>query len=389
MINRGIQPIIEKYLKSFPAIVILGPRQVGKTTLVKLVSKTFKKKTHYLDLELNSDFEKLSRDPEEYLMTYKDECVIIDEVQRMPSLFPLFRALIDTNRKPARFIITGSASPALLKGASESLAGRVFNFQLNPLGIHEIDDKIAIKKHWIRGGFPDALISRSNELAQGWLTSFITTYIERDLPFLFDTKFSPITMRKLWSMLAHLQGSILNAERLGCSLEISGVTIKRYLDFLEGAFIITRLPPFFMNISKRLVKSPKVYINDSGILHSLLRIFNDKELMQHPAVGASWEGYVISQILYAKDSKLDLYYYRTHAGAECDLLIVQGHIVKACVEIKLSKTPIITKGFYQCISDLQCSNNFVICSSSEEYVNKEKVRILGLKSFVVNYLSKM
>lgn len=389
MIKRAIQPNIEKYLKSFPAIVLLGPRQVGKTTLVKLISKIYKKNTHYLDLELSSDFEKLSRDPEAYLMSYLDECVIIDEVQRMPTLFPLFRALIDVNRKPARFIITGSASPALLKGASESLAGRVYNFQLNPLGLHEIGDKITIQKHWLRGGFPEALTKRNNDIAQGWLSSFITTYIERDLPFLFDTKFSPITMRKLWSMLAHLQSNILNVDKLGNSLETSGTTIRRYLDFLEGAFIITRLPPFFINISKRLVKAPKIYINDSGILHNLLRIYSEKELAQHPSVGASWEGYVVSQILYAKNDKLDLYYYRTHAGAECDLLIVQGHIVKACIEIKLSKAPVVTKGFYQSIDDLNCKNNFVICNTDADYITKEKVRIIGLKKFIFTYLSNM
>jgi uncharacterized protein len=389
MIKRAIQPKIENFLKAFPAIVILGPRQVGKTTLVKLLAKTLKKKIHYIDLERSSDFERLNRDAETYLLSYLNECVIIDEVQRMPELFPLLRSLIDEKRKPSRFIITGSASPQLLKGASESLAGRVAYFHLHPLGLHEIPASIGMSRLWARGGFPQPLTMRNKVLLHGWLDSFITTYIEKDLPFLFDVRFSPVTMRKLWSMLAHLQGSILNAEKLGGSLDITGTTVKRYLDYLEGAFIIHRLPPYFVNIGKRLIKAPKVYINDTGILHHLLRIENEKELMSHPSVGASWEGYVVSQVLYAKENRLDMYYYRTQSGAECDLVLVRGHVVKACVEIKLSNAPVITKGFYQSVSDLKCKNNFVVCPVDIDYVTKEGVRITGVKKFINTYLKAL
>lgn len=265
------------------------------------------------------------------MQSYVNDCVLIDEVQRIPTLFPLLRSMIDEKRKPNRYIITGSASPALLKGASESLAGRVAYFYLHPIGLHELPATISLNKHWFRGGFPEVLTMRSAILVEAWLDSFITTYIEKDLPFLFDIKFSPTTMRKLWSMLAHLQGSILNAQKLGASLDITGTTTKRYLDYLEAAFIITRLQPYFVNIGKRLVKAPKIYINDTGILHFLLRIENEKQLTSHPNVGASWEGYVISQILYAKQNRIDMYYYRTQAGAECDLVLVRGHIVKACI----------------------------------------------------------
>jgi len=223
----------------------------------------------------------------------------------------------------------------------------------------------------------------------GWLDSFITTYIEKDLPFLFDVRFSPVIMRKLWSMLAHLHSTTLNAEKLGSSLDITGTTVKRYLDYLEGAFLIHRLPPYFVNIGKRLVKAPKVYINDSGILHHLLRIENEKDLLSNPNVGASWEGYVISQILYAKETRLDMYYYRTQVGAECDLVLVRGHVIKACVEIKLSNAPTATKGFYQSVADLKSKHNFIVCPADIDYVTKDGVRIVGLKKFISSYLPKM
>ncbi|WP_317897317.1 ATP-binding protein [Aurantibacillus circumpalustris] len=389
MITRSITPLIEKYSKEFPVIVILGPRQVGKTTLVKIIAKSLKKKTHYLDLERNSDFSTLNRDAEEYLSAYTNECVLIDEVQRMPTLFPLLRALVDENRKPARFIITGSASPELLKGASESLAGRVYYFYLNPIGLHELPGTISIKKHWFRGGFPKALTLKNNELSSGWLDAFITTYIERDLAILFDIKFSPIVMRKLWGMLAHLQGGILNAEKLGSSLDVSGTTIKRYIDYLEGAFLIRRLPPYFVNVGKRLVKSPKVYINDSGILHHLLRIGSEKELLNNPSVGGSWEGYVITQIINAAPKRIDTYYYRTQVGAECDLVLVHGNNVKACIEIKLSKAPVPSKGFYISVSDLNCKQNFIISSADQDYKNKQGTVIVGLDTFIKKYLPKL
>ena len=386
MIIRSLGADIEKLLKAFPAIVVLGPRQVGKTTLVKEIAKKNKRKSIYLDLEKHSDAEKLERDAEEYLLSYIDDCVLIDEVQRMPRLFPLLRAVIDEKRKPGRFLITGSASPGLLKGASESLAGRVAYLYLHPVGLHELPANISMKKHWFRGGFPTALTMRNTQLLQAWLSSFITTYIEKDLPLLFDIRFSPATMRKLWTMLAHLHGGILNAEKLGSSLDITGTTVKRYLDYLEGAFIITRLQPFFVNIGKRLVKAPKIYITDSGILHHLLNIDNEKELLNHPGVGASWEGYAISQVLYARKDRLDLYYYRTQVGAECDLVLARGHIVKACIEIKLSNAPVLSKGFYQSVTDLKSKNNFVICPADLDYKNKEGVRIVSLSTFIKKYL---
>lgn len=389
MIKRGLEKTMVRALSSFPALAILGARQVGKTTLAKQLSGKLKKSVHYIDLERPSTLAALVREPEEYLASYANQCVIIDEIQRLPSLFPMLRSLIDEKRKPARFIITGSASPELLKGASESLAGRVMYYQLNPIGLHELPEKISFKQHWLRGGFPIPLTMRSNSLRIDWMDSFITTYIEKDLPFLFDVKFSAVTMRKLWQMLAHVHGSILNAENLGNSLDITGTTLKRYIDFLEGAFIIKRLPPFFINQGKRLVKTPKVYINDSGILHFLLNLHSEKELVNHPKLGNSWEGYVISQIVYAKNTRLDAYYYRTHAGAECDLVLSRGHEVKAAIEIKYAKSAAVTKGFYNSVADLKSKNNFMITPMETDYLSKDGVRRVGLSLFINKYLPKL
>ena len=257
---------------------------------------------------------------------------------------------------------------------------------MNPIGLHELPAHISMQTHWIKGGFPQPLTMRNNELRYNWMDSFITTFIERDLPFLFDVRFSPVMMRKLWTMLAHLHGTILNAESVGRSLDITGTTLKRYLDYLEGAFIIHRLPAFYTNIGKRLVKASKVYINDSGILHFLLNIHSDKELQTLPSLGNSWEGYAISQIRYSKDSRLDIYYYRTHAGAECDVVLARGHHVKACVEIKFSKSPSITKGYYQSVADLKSKSNFIVVPGTINFLNKEGIRIVGLQLFIDKYL---
>jgi predicted AAA+ superfamily ATPase len=389
MIERASIKLLKQYLRAFPAVAILGPRQVGKTTSAKLLTHSLRKHTHYLDLERSSDLQRLSRDAEAYLESFEKECVIIDEIQRKADLFPLLRSLIDQKRVASRFIITGSASPDLLKGASESLAGRIVYLYLHPIGVHELPETITISKHWLRGGFPSALLAKNNQLLHQWLDSFITTYIEKDLPFLFDVRFSPAVMRKLWTMLAHLQGAILNSEKIASSLDVTGTTVKRYLDYLEGAFIIHRLQPFFVNIGKRLVKAPKIYINDSGLLHALLRIETEKELLANPAAGESWEGYVISQIIYAKKPRTDIYYYRTQAGAECDVVLTHGHVVKACIEIKLSKAPVPTKGFYHSMTDLESHQNFMIGSSPQDYLTKDKIRMVDLKTFITKYLPKI
>ena len=220
------------------------------------------------------------------------------------------------------------------------------------------------------------------------MQSFLSSYIERDLMLLFDVRFSPPLVRKLWTMLAHQQGSLLNAENLGNALDVTGTTLKRYLDFLEGAFMLYRLQPYYANIGKRLVKSPKIYIRDSGIVHALLNIRHEKELLNHPVVGHSWEGYVISQIRYIAPEEIQLYFYRTQAGAEIDLVLVKANIVIALIEIKYSTSPAISRGFYQSILDLNSPKAFVICLSERMYKNSQNVTILGLQPFIQYHLSE-
>ncbi|MEO8149998.1 MAG: ATP-binding protein [Bacteroidia bacterium] len=389
MITRNLKSHVEKMLRVFPAVAILGPRQVGKTTLVRQLTKGLKKEILYLDLERDSDYAKLQRDAEDFLSHYIKSTVVLDEIQRMPSLFVLMRPLIDEYRKPARYLITGSASPQLLKGATESLAGRISYLYLHPVNIIELPEKFSLHHHWLRGGFPTALTAKTNFHATEWLGNFITNYIERDLNFLFDIRFSPVVMKNLWRMMSHWQSHILNIEELASSLSVAATSVRRYLDFLEGAFIIYRLAAYSSNIKKRLVKSPKLYILDSGILHKLLNVDSIKELAGHPLAGASWEGYVISQIYYNLPGHLHAYYYRTHDGAECDLVLAQGHVVKYCIEIKMGKTPSVSKGFYTSLQDLKCNKAYVICNIDTPYKTKQGVHFIDVKSFITQFLGKL
>ncbi|MES2837908.1 MAG: ATP-binding protein [Bacteroidota bacterium] len=387
MIDRILTKSIDTYLKDFPAVAILGPRQVGKTTLVKKIK--LKKKIVYLDLEKQSDFALLKNNAEDFLMSNSSCCVIIDEVQRMPELFPLLRALIDDDRKPARFILTGSASPDLIKGVSESLAGRIIYTYLHPINAKELTDKTSISKHWLRGGFPNYLLAKNPTSSLDWMDSFITTYIEKDLPFLFDIKFSSVTMRKLWTMLAHLSGEILNIEDLARSLDISGTTVKRYLDYLEAAFIINRLPAFFINTGKRLVKAPKVYLSDTGIVNYLLGIEQNSSLLTYPKAGNLWETYIVNQLYRCKHNRQDLHFYRTHSGAEVDIVIARGHMIKALVEIKLSKAPQPTKGLFIAMQDLDCKNVYIIGNVTDEYELQKGIKVVNIKIFLDKYFHKL
>lgn len=380
MITRSLQKKIQDDLLQFPAAAILGPRQVGKTTLAKQLSKTVGKQSVFVDLENPRDLDRLS-DAYSFLEQHQEQCVIIDEIQRMPELFTYLRPLIDAYRKPGRFIILGSASPELVKGVSESLAGRIAYSELSPISITELPSKIKINTHWFRGGFPDALLARSNASENNWMNSFVSTYIERDLSELFDTSFSTATMRNFWKMLAHSNAGIWNAQVFAGSLGLTAPTVKRYLDYLEAAFLIRKLPAFYYNSKKRIVKSPKVYLRDGGILHSLLALNQLDDLLGHPIAGASWEGYVVNQIAQNVPSSIELYYYRTQNGAESDLVLVKAGRPVACIEIKLSTNPAISKGFYECINDLKTSANFVITPQGEPYKKAATIIITGIQAF--------
>lgn len=388
MIERQLNADITRLLKGFPAICILGPRQVGKTTLAKQIATTFSKPALYLDLENPIDYRKLY-DPFTFLTQNKDRCIILDEIQVMPSLFAVMRSVIDDKRKNGSFILLGSASPQLVKGVSESLAGRIAYRELTPINILELPEKIDKNKHWLRGGFPKALLSRTESMAAEWMSGFIRSYIERDLSVLFGVDFTPAITAQLLSMLAHVHGQVWNAEMIARSMGVTAPTINRYIDYLQGAYLVHRLQPFHINTRKRLVKAPKVYIRDSGLLHSVAGISRLNSLRGHPLVGNSWEGYVVEQILQAMPAGVHMYYYRTQAGAECDVVLAKGIHPIASIEIKLNNAPTLTKGYYQSIQDLKTTQNFVIVPDTESYKTEQKILIINLVDFMKNYLPKL
>lgn len=381
MLKRRVIVQVIKDLEFFPVIGIVGPRQVGKTTLAKKVLKVTKKpKSIYLDLELGSDRRKLE-DAENYLKYHHDKCIVIDEVQRMPQLFELIRALVDIDRRPNRFILLGSASPEMIKGSSESLAGRIAYTELMPFSWLEACNVVTMYQHWLFGGFPQPMLASKPEYSYRWLKSFIETFIQRDLQEL-GHQISPTLVMKILEMLASLNGQLLNQSDIGRSLGVSQPTINRYLDLLEGSFIIKRLQPYSLNISKRLVKQPKVYIRDSGILHYLLGIQSIEQLFGNSAVGSSWEGYVLEQIYRVSGGELKMYFYRTHKGAESDAVLVTPQGKKFCVEIKRSAAAPISRGFYEVIADVKPEKSFVIVPDGESYPLKNDIIVVSLSTFL-------
>jgi predicted AAA+ superfamily ATPase len=383
-IKRKIEKEILRDLKSFPAICILGPRQCGKTTLVKNLIKHIRKKVTYLDLEHSDDVQKLSQ-PVMFLEHRKNECVVIDEVQRIPDIFPLIRALIDQKRVPARFIITGSADPTLVRYASESLAGRVVYVNLSPFNVAEISAESNMIEHWVRGGFPKSILAANEEQSLIWRRSFISAYVERDLRIL-GLDVEPKTMEKLWTMIAHYHSGILNYSDFANAMNLSVPTIKRYFDFLEGAFIIRRLHPFFTNIGKRLIKSPRIYIRDSGILHQLLNINSYDDLQGYVQIGNSWEGYVIEQISQFLPWNTQIYYYRTQAGTEADLVICKGLKPDMMIEIKYGSYGKVNKSLAVAMKDLKPKQRFIIIPRDEDYPASNDVTVCGLEVFLKKYL---
>ncbi len=382
MINRSASANIDILLSEFPAIALLGPRQVGKTTLAKQLANANKKEILYFDLESDADIAKLN-DAEYVFNQFQDCCIILDEVQRMPKLFSQLRPVIDNYRKPGRFILTGSASPELVKGVSESLAGRIAFIELSPINLLEAaQTNISQQQHWYRGGFPLALTAKDDKAFTRWKENFIRTYIERDLSQLFGVKLQEKLLRSFWFMLAANNGGIWNSETYARSLGISATTIKRYLDFLEAAFLIRQLPAWFVNATKRVVKSPKLYIRDSGILHVINRVASQNNLPLHISVGASWEGYVVEQISQTKPDHIDMYYYRTQHGAECDILLVDGITPVLAIEIKFASSPVLSKGFYTVLEDLKLAEGWVIVPDGEAFKINAKVQCSKLIDFL-------
>ncbi len=384
MIDRRIIADIKDSLDFFPVVSIIGPRQVGKTTLAKHIISQLEKPTLYLDLEIQSDLFKLN-DAELFLSQHSDYLVVIDEVQIKKELYPLIRGLVDQHRVPSRFLLLGSASPELIRDSSESLAGRITYHQLFPIGLTEIPDTISQNDLWVKGGFPNMLFTEKQKLSHRWMENFINTYLNRDLVQL-GLKASPKVIRNLWTMMAHLNGQLLNATTIGNSLGVTIPTVKRYIDFLEDAFLLKSLHSFHWNISKRIVKTPKVFLTDTGILHHLLGVNDFLSLSGNPIIGSSWESFVFNQLLAVKPDALDLFFYRTHQGAEVDLVFARGLNVVATAEVKYSNSPQLSKGNFQAFDDLKAPMNYVITPSSDDFMMKGNVRVCSLKSFVINHL---
>ena len=375
MIDRAIHALVVRSLGKYPVVGIVGSRQTGKTTLAKQVSRSLKKPSVYLDLELPSDINKL-QSPELYLRQFDDRLVIIDEIQRMPSLFPLLRALVDQKRSGGRFLILGSASPEMIRQASESLAGRIVYHELGPFTITETGVN-RWKRLWLRGGYPLSFLAGNDDDSFAWRESFIRTYLEMDLPQLGIRVPSP-QIRRFWTMLAHMHGQLWNASKIAGSLGITAPTVRHYLDILEETFIARVLAPWHANTKKRLIKSPKVYIRDPGLLHALLRIPSIDDLRSHPVSGSSWESFVIEQLLTSLPLDWQAHYYRTGAGAEIDLLLHDHRNRPIAVEIKHSAAPQMTKGFWTAMTDLSCKQGYVVYPGDDTYPIAEGVLALPL-----------
>ena len=377
MIERRIRNELIARLDESPAVALLGPRQVGKTTLAQELADD--RPSIYLDLESDRDRAKLT-DPELYLENHEGKLVILDEVHRLPDIFQLLRGLIDRGRRKGlrtgRFLLLGSASMELLAQSGESLAGRIAYLEMRPLDALEVGGGDA-ERLWIRGGFPDSFLATSDAASRRWRQDFIRTYLERDIPML-GPRIPAETLRRFWTMLAHRQSSLLNASDLGRSLGVDSKTIASYLDLLVDLLLVRRLEPWHSNSGKRLVKSPRVYVRDSGVVHTLLGLGSREDVLGHPVAGASWEGFAIETLISAAPEGTQAHFYRTSAGAEIDLLLtIPGHGVWA-FEIKRSLSPKVERGFHHACADLDPARRIVIYPGEESYRLAENIEVCAV-----------
>jgi len=377
MINRNISPHLSELLDQFPAVGLLGPRQVGKTTLALEIAR--RRPSIYLDLESEADRRKLT-DPELYLGQHQDKLVILDEVHRLPDIYQSMRGLIDRSRRDGKpngqFLLLGSASVDLLRQSGESLAGRIAYLELGPFNTLETD-RDQLNRLWVRGGFPDSFLAADDLQSMRWRENFIRTYLERDVPS-FGSRIPAETLRRFWSMLAHSQSQLLNAAQLARGLGIDGKTVASYLDLLVDLLLVRRLQPWHRNTGKRLVKSPKIYIRDTGLVHTLLNLASLDELLGHPVVGASWEGFVIENLLSLLPASVEPYFYRTAAGAEIDLVLALPGQRLWAIEIKSGLAPKPGKGFHNACEDLDPERCFVVYSGEERYPISDQIEAISL-----------
>jgi len=378
VIERRLLSLLVSSLDEAPAVALLGPRQAGKTTLALEVARS--RPSVYLDLESEADRARLS-EPELYLAQHEEELVVLDEIQRTPELFRSLRGLIDAgrrrNRGKGRFLVLGSASIDLLKQSSESLAGRIRYLELAPLDAGEVGLE-QVDALWLRGGFPESLLSDTDAASLRWRADFIRTYLERDVPQL-GPRIPAATLRRLWTMLAHQQGGLLNAAALARALAVDGKTVASYLDLLVDLLLVRRLQPWHANIRKRLVKSPKVYVRDSGLVHALLGIDDREALLAHPVAGASWEGLAIESLIGAAPIGTEPYFFRTAAGAEIDLLLkLPGQRKPWAIEIKRGLAPQLERGFRVACDDIRPGPRRVVYGGRERFPLATDVEAVSL-----------
>lgn len=379
MIARILGQLVLQRLSEFPAVALLGPRQVGKTTLARSLEPSGEPPL-YLDLENPADLAKLS-DPAAYLRTRADRLVIIDEVQRAPGIFQVLRGVIDERIRDGQdaghFLLLGSASLDLLQQSSESLAGRVAFLELGPLDVREVDP-VFDTPLWVRGGYPRSLLAASDDASAAWRANFIATYLERDIPML-GPRIPAETLRRFWTMLAHRQGSLLNAAELARSLGVDGKTVASYLDLMVDLLMVRRLQPLHANVGKRLTKSPKTYVRDSGLVHSLLGLETLDDVLGHPVAGGSWEGLVVETLIAAAPPRTRPTFYRTAAGAEMDLVLDMPGSKRWTIEVKRNTAPTLTRGFHNAMEDLDPERAFIVYPGTERYPMKPSVEAIGLR----------
>jgi len=383
MIKRILSARLADAIAHSPAVALLGPRQVGKTTLALEKGNASDRHALYLDMESERDRAKLAQ-PELYLADHQDKLVILDEVHRVPGLFPALRGLIDQSRRAGRragmYLLLGSASLDLLKQTGETLAGRIAYLELSPFQVLETRH-LPTDDLWVRGGFPESLLAPDNARSLRWRQDFIRTYLERDIPQ-FGPRIAAETLRRFWGMLAHHQGGLLNTAQLARNLGVDVKTVGSYLDLLVDLLLVRRLPPWHANLGKRLVKSPKVYVRDSGLVHALLGIPDKEALIGHPVVGQSWECFVIENLIAAAQgsSKGDVqaYFYRTSGGAEIDLLLAWPDDRLWAIEIKRSLAPKVERGFHAACADLKPARKFVVYPGQERYRLAEDMEVISL-----------
>jgi predicted AAA+ superfamily ATPase len=386
MFPRRIAPAVEALLDQSPAVVLTGPRQVGKTTLALDLARA--RPSTYLDLESEADRARLS-EPELYFADHEDELLVLDEIQRLPGLFEALRGTIDRGRRDGRgtgrFLLLGSASLDLLKQSGESLAGRISFAELAPFDVIEAGTD-QLDRLWVRGGFPESFLSPSDEVSLRWRRDFIRTYLERDIPQL-GPRIPAETLRRLWTMLAHNQGGLLNAANIARGLGVSGATVGNYLDLMVDLLLVRRLPPRLANAGKRLVRSPKVYVRDSGLLHALLGIADKEALLGHPVVGASWEGMAIENLIGVAGQDVDPSFYRTSGGAEIDLVLSWPDGREWAIEVKRSLAPKLERGLRSAIEDVKPERCFVVYPGKERYRLAANVEAVSLRELCAELIT--